>query len=287
MRRFVLAVFLGGCPACASVPELPPPPPPEPEAAPAPAGPDEQRFETSRALLERIGVIGASSSAGYGNGVALAEVLHEALSVEHRTFDVSSSAHFLRPLEIGKTEALAVALRRPTIVFAVDFLFWYAYGDKSDELRDAHLEVAFGLLEGLGVPVIVGDLPDVHGASRQMIAPKQIPDATVIAELNGKIEAWAAEHDAIELVPLSRWHARMREGAAVTVFDTTVQRPFGDVMQWDKLHPSPRGQALLALMLLQELERRFGPLAPDDLVRDPQAFMDAFGEANDLPPPPS
>ena len=58
-------------------------------------------------------------------------------------------------------------------------------------------------------------------------------------------------------------------------------------MQWDKLHPSPRGQALLGLMLLQEVERRFGRLAPDDLVRDPHAFMDTFGEPNDLPPPPS
>ena len=211
MRRFVLGVFFGVCPACASAPELPPPPPPERETSPAQPGPDDPRYETSRALLQRIGVIGASSSAGYGDGVALAEVVHQALSVEHRTFDLSSSAHFLRPLDIGKTEALAVVLRRPTIVFAVDFLFWYAYGHKSDDLREAHLEVAFGLLEGLGAPVIVGDLPDVHGASPKMIAPSQIPDATVIANLNQKIETWAAEHDAIRAraaLAMARPHAR-------------------------------------------------------------------------------
>jgi hypothetical protein len=285
LRSLVLVLALAGC-----GPSRPPTPTP---AAPEPVHEsDDGRYDAGRALLRRIGIIGASQTAGFGDGVALQRVLDAAILVEHECFDVSSSAHFLRPLDIGRAEVLATSLRQPTLVLAVDFLFWYAYGNKPLERREADLQIAFDLLESFGVPVLVGDLPDVAGASEQMIAPQQIPPPDQIDGLNRTIRAWADARESVVVLPLRAWTEQMRAEEPVALWGSRVEPRLREVMQWDGLHPSARGQALLGLLVLQELEQRLAPLGPNDLRRDAPAFMNAFAPApepspyEDLPPPP-
>jgi hypothetical protein len=286
LRVLVLLAALAGC--APSRPAAPPSAPAEPDRT----GETDGRHDEGRALVRRIGILGASQSAGFGDGVALEKVVDAALSVEHECFDASSSAHFVRPLDVGRAEVLAIALRRPTVVFAVDFLFWYAYGDKPLEQREADLELAFAQLGSFGVPVLAGDLPNVAGASPRMISPAQIPPAEQIAVLNEKIHAWAESREQIVVLPLHEWMQRIRDEQHVELWQTRVQPRTRDVMQWDGLHPTSRGQALLGLLVLQELERNLAPLGPDDLRRDAVAFMNDFAPApepspyEELPSPP-
>jgi len=57
----------------------------------------------------------------------------------------------------------------PTAVLAVDFLFWFAYGEKPESRRAEDLEGALKLLEKFDVPVVVGTLPNMKESVGKML----------------------------------------------------------------------------------------------------------------------
>lgn len=231
------------------------------------------------ALLERVSVIGASQSAGFGEGEPFHQVLRVALLDDVQIFDASSSAHFVDPHTVGKTQVLAAKLRRPSLIIATDFLFWYAHGDKPFDQRVADLHEGMELLASLDVPILVGDLPDVSAASRRMISPRQIPGPTERSRLNSEIEGWAAERPNITVLPLAAWMGTLSSGGPLAINGADVDSEAGELLQWDGLHPTPRGQAALVLLVLAEFERAHGFAGPLIAHRNPGQFLARYEES--------
>lgn len=268
--------------------------PPTIEAGPATHDPPTDTAsspEREAALfeLQRMGVIGASLSAGYGDGVALHQMLDAGLLAPHAIFDASSSGLFMRPTDIAAVEIGVMRLRSVRLVVAVDFLFWFAYGDKSDAARHTDLELGLTMLDELRVPVFVGDLPDVHGASPQMISPHQIPDRAVLDALNARITAWAERRASVHVLPMAAWTDALRAGAPPRIEGVAIA-PGDALLQWDGLHPTARGQAVLVALVLSHLREARPGLVPRDVVADPDAVLARYRAAQGwdrLPEPPN
>lgn len=263
---------------------------------------DPEARARAEALFARIGVVGASASAGFGGVAPMSAAFDLALTMPHSIFDVSSSAHFLRPLDIGQVQTVAVRAKQATVVLAVDFLFWFAYGVKSDATRREHLQLGMTMLEELDVPVFVGDLPDVHGASRKMISASQIPSVAMLEELNATIDAWASADPDIHLVPLAGWMTALKNEDDVALWGRPYAVRAGRLLQWDRLHPTSEGQAVLAVLLLERIAAAVDGLTEADVVVDPDAIAVALAPAESaetpdagpvpagldaLPPPPT
>lgn len=282
----------------------PPAPPEDPREAPeasaqasasaASSSPEQPSAEQlrMRELASNIGVVGASASAGFGASVPLMRTLDVALRLDHRIHDVSSSAFFLRTDDIAEVELTAVRLRGTKLVIAVDFLFWFAYGVKTDAQRVEHLRRGIAMLDALPGERFVGDLPDVHGASRRMISGSQIPSAEQLVLLNEMIHAWAAESDGVHLLPMAQWMHALKHEEPMTLWGEPYQPRTSALMQWDLLHPSRQGQAVLALLVLERIGQVLGGLRPQDVVADPGRVAELAGPAAEpsgdttLPPPP-
>lgn len=245
--------------------------------------------------LGRIGVIGASQTAGFGSGVGFRDTLHAALRVPHEIRDASVALMHLGAPDVGALQVATMRLREVRVVFAIDFLFWFAHGDKPWEQRLVDLREGMAMLETLAVPVFVGDLPDVRTASPHMISPRQIPSPEDLAALNAEIHAWAERQPQVHVLPLGSWmRALVHEqpitppGAHAAALDVTT----GRALQWDHLHPTALGQALLTVLVIHELRASWGGLRDDDVVTDPNALVDLTvgtrqpAPEGPLPPPP-
>lgn len=292
-RRWALALcgLLGlgsGCRPAAATTRAPAPiEPGDPEPAARASEPTEQRREALH-RIQRIGVIGASLSAGFGEGVALHRMLDAALLAPHAIVDASSSGLFLDTMTIAEIEIGVMRLRGVRLVVAVDFLFWFAYGDKPETAREADLERGLEMLDELDVPMLVGDLPDVHGASPKMISPRQIPDRARLDAFNARIAAWAETRPRVHLLPMAAWTDALKGGVPPSIGEVTIG-PGDPLLQWDGLHPTARGQAVLVLLVLERLRAWLPGLEAGDVAADPGAVLARFRSVQGwdrLPPPP-
>ena len=126
-------------------------------------------------VLERIVVAGASVSGGFGlhrdvgGPLTFGQVLDAAITAPHGVVANRADLLFSRaPDGVGRLMMDSVIAARPTLVVAIDFLFWFGYGDLPEEKRLARLERGFALLEELECPVVVTDLPDMSAATRDL-----------------------------------------------------------------------------------------------------------------------
>lgn len=225
--------------------------------------------DVARQRLERIGIVGASASSGFATGLPTRWVIAGALRVREKVKDASTVRHFMDAHKIGGQQITEVLEHDPTVVFATDFLFWYASGSKSLTTRKGDLSHAFEQLERFDCPVFVGDLPDVHGADERMISEDQIVPEADRRALNEMIHAWADSEDDIHLVPLSGWYDIARNGGSVDIDGSTFELAPGQALRRDRLHPSRIGQVMLGLLVLQHFDAAFPGLEEDELRLDP------------------
>ena len=95
----------------------------------------------------------------------------------------------------------------PKIVFAIDYLFWHAYGFSPD---DDHRRERFrrGLERLASLPpsttIVVADLPDMTHAIGLMLSKPMVPSVELQEELNAALAAWASKPDRtnVLIVPL-------------------------------------------------------------------------------------
>jgi hypothetical protein len=163
-------------------------------------------------------------------------------------------AMFTNPEEIGTKQIQAAVKAKPDSVCALDFPFWFAYGyvagDDESKLRMQRFAKGLELLAQLEMPVVVGDLPDMQGAARRMLNPKQIPSPEVLKELNGMLAAFVAEHKNVHLVALAELVRVMKQdGATLPLAGGALQTLPCALLQGDKLHPNRLGMALLGFTL--------------------------------------
>jgi len=232
----------------------------------------------------RVAVVGASVSAGFGlraelkAAASLADFVQCALPEAspggpRAVLDLGQELFFTRPTRLGSDAVARAREADPTLVVALDFLFWYGYGDLREDARLERLEDGLRALEALPCPVLVGDLPDMtialEGAGpfgQPMIRPAQIPRPETLTLLNARLRAWAAGRESVVVVPLCDYVARLASGREVRLRGNEwPPDAVARLTQADRLHPTVEGTAALTVLALDALvtARELG----DDAVR--------------------
>lgn len=230
------------------------------------------------AAEERIAILGASVSQGFGAPPGWGTVVDSSRATVPKARTVQASVFFFNN-PVGKGTALADAAKAfgPTLVLAVDFLFWFGYGAvdvegkeiKSEDARLRLLERGLALLEGFGCPLVVGDFPDASAAVGGILGAAQMPGVETLEGLNARLRGWAAGRTNVVVVPLADWMRRIqareevRIGALSFGADTTA-----GWLQADRLHPTIDGLVALAMLVNDRLVGR-GFLDESSVVRDP------------------
>jgi hypothetical protein len=233
---------------------------------------------------QRVVVIGASASAGFvlsepfgGTNTTKCKLnfyLDAAITAPHAPVkNLATALMFMNPDAFAPMQVVAATNGNPTLVIAVDFLFWCCYGEgRTDADRAQRLEQGLKLLERISCPLVIGDIPDVSSATNTgIIGPDQIPSPTALAAANQRLKAWAAARPQVAVVPLAKFMRTIMENQAVMVHGQTL--PAGKtrvLMQNDRLHPTPRGDALLAVSILDSLVSENPKFSAADIRWDSQ-----------------
>ncbi|MFH0944662.1 MAG: hypothetical protein V2A76_05640 [Planctomycetota bacterium] len=224
----------------------------------------------SHPALERVAVIGASVTDGFllpnevHAMVTVADVI-QASCVDpiEPPFRMSSMLFFRNPVEYGTRYARAAQEADPTLLIAVDFLFWFGYGFTMDEAsRLQQLEAGLALLEPFECPVVVGDFPNMIVAAREgvgihgapMISEWQVPSEETLAQLNRRLKEWANERPHVHVVPMSDFLEKIRSGRQVEVHGNEwPENSQATLVDKDLLHTTFEGTVGLTLLALDTL----------------------------------
>lgn len=149
---------------------------------------DGSTAQPAAGLLARIAVMGSSASNGFGltrevgRPVSLGDVLDQALVAPHELVaDATNSMFFMSPENVGEQLLEDTLAARPTLVVAVDYLFWFAYGYVQEEQRPALFERGLANLDRVECTLLVGDLPDMSSAiGGGMLLEPQVPKAATL-----------------------------------------------------------------------------------------------------------
>ena len=237
----------------------------------------------------RIVVIGASVSRGFTvskdgpkmGDYALDRYLNAALLAPHEPAqNLASAGFFLSPDAMGNTQIRRALTNGPTLVVGIDFLFWFCYGKgNSDQDRLDHFEQGLKLLEGVDCPLIIGDIPDASAATNSMLSPDELPSPKVRLAANRRLKEWAAPRPQVTVVPVAEFMRAAGANDALIVHGHALARgTTSALLQDDRLHPSRRGCAVLAIAILDTfLAGHPGP-DPAQVRWDPDQVLQAEGQ---------
>ena len=249
--------------------------------------------ETSPRVPQRtvgkVAIVGASVSAGFGvvvelmdeegpghskGMIAMKDVLMAADGEAEVTYlDLSSHLFFSRPREFARSAIDRTLAWKPDLVLAVDFLFWFAYGYRPEGRRLDSLRVGLALLDELaatGVPMVIGELPDLEGIRSFVITEGQIPEGATIREANRIINDWASGRDNVGVVPIAGLSEELRQSGELVVgnYEWNREGTTQDLIAADKLHPTFDGLVCLVQAMevtARGIEAPGGRLPPLDL----------------------
>jgi hypothetical protein len=207
-------------------------------------------------------MIGASASAGFTESeplggattsrLRLNRYLDAALMTSHEPVrNFSSAMFFMQPEGQGKSQAERAFQSNPSLLVALDFLFWFCYGDgPADKDRLQRFEQGLKLLEPFRCPLILGDLPDASAAVERMLTADEIPSPAALSAANRRLKEWASARKETVIIPLSAFMRNATANKSLTVHGHTMADGKTRVLlQDDKLHPSAAGCAVLALAI--------------------------------------
>jgi len=252
----------------------------------APASQDGDSTEPTAAeeapILERVFVAGASVSDGFGlskdlkTKVKLAHVFEAACAAEDAHFmPLGDPRFFLDPHGAGKRIIKTAIEGEVTCFVGLDFLFWYAYGVKSEKRRAGYIDAALEELEQLECPVLLGDLPDMSIAlegnflGRPMITPEMIPTRETLVKINQRLNEWAAEREDVHVVPLASLLKQIQSGEKITLRDVLYEpENLRELLQADLLHLTAEGSIALCLLVGDVLIQNYKSIDAEDFVFD-------------------
>lgn len=211
----------------------------------------------------RTMVVGASVSAGF-LGTPVATLLDDAIRDEHEVENLATLAFARAPEQRGREQVDTTIAYQPTVVVAIDFLFWYVYtADLDLHGRLARLEQALAELERIHCPIILGDIPDMRAAQSWILAPESVPPAEHLAEINRRVRDWARDKVHVHVVPLSEWARPLLTGEPVEDRGALVDPR--DMVSVDSLHLNPTGSRYLVRKVCAELGDAFPDTPPGAL----------------------
>ncbi len=255
-------------------------------------------------LLKRVAFIGASATAGFGviaidpEGkkplvpIPLSAAFAGALATPVEAVDFASPFFFMNPGASGLAQIDRALAMEPTLVVAIDFLFWYGYGDddgkggvlKSEDDRLAKLDIGITQLERFPatVPIVISDFPDMSRAVGKMLSRAQMPKPETLEKLNAKLKEWAASRKNVLQFSLSDLVEKLKSDDVVVIAGMEFKRDRGRLIQSDDLHPTFRGAIGLSLRVAETLRDRFGEALPMTIAKDEaaaQLHAREYGEA--------
>jgi hypothetical protein len=196
----VLIASLVGCRSSSDPPRI------------APAEPAAPSLPT-----DRIAVVGASVSAGFG-GAPFGDAF-AAAAPRARVETFANVFLFRDPIPESRQQIDKAIAFKATAVIALDFLFWDLYGSRDPGWRDRALAAGLAELERArvaGAWIVVGDVPHVVTAADWMLAKEQIPDVATLAAANATIRRWCAR-ERVLCVPFASWAEPLAAGGDVEV----------------------------------------------------------------------
>jgi hypothetical protein len=269
LKRQLLAALFIAMGACAVV------------AQPAPAVPAPT---PDAGVLERMVVLGSSASAGFRTPATLNLLIEPMITAEHEPVQsAASSLFFLAPEKTGESLAVSAADHDPTLVIALDYLFWFGYGEvRSENARLELLELGLGKLERFDCPVIVSPYPVVTKAIGKILSPAQVPAAATLERLDARVEQWVAENPNVYIVSVPEIYAQLQQNPPSEIAGQEWPRESGaKLMQSDFLHPTIEGMVAVSALVLQDLVRQ-GLIPADSVELDMAACL---AEASGVPQP--
>jgi hypothetical protein len=252
-------------------------------AAPPDRAAQDAPAEAPHRLLERVAAIGARLTAGVRTPASLARVFEATLAEERRVaFERTDVTFFQAPRRNGQRLVAQALEVEPTMVLAVDFLFWFGYGSaaadgkpmRGEADRLALLEEGLRLLEAFPCPVVVSDFPDMSISVGAELRPEQMPRAETLVQLNARLREWAAEREGVVVLPLAQLIDDMRCLRPFQIGERRWEPGSGArLLQNDLLHPNLEGLAALAQLIAVELGKRPGWTAPGAFEMDPGVVL--------------
>lgn len=213
------------------------------------------------APLAKVAIVGASVSAGYGldpsaapalgetSKVNLARIVDASIVGAHATpIDQSDLMFFAAAKATAKRSVKAAVAAKPSLVVALDYVFWFGYGDGDPKQRLERLADGLKVLESARCPVLLGDFPDFNGAKvdPMMLPPSSIPSKDVLAKLNAACRAWAQGRENVIVVPVGELFRKLAAGETLEVGGNALGADArARLMQRDGLHPTLEGTCAL------------------------------------------
>ncbi len=247
-----------------------------PTAGVVPAQEARPSEEVSTSPCRRVVVLGASVSAGFGTSfeadgtLRLADVLDRMITVRHeRVRDASTSLFFVSPRFIGAAQVRRARRHQPSMVIAVDYLFWYAYGRKcgGERARLRGIERGLRNLDRFRCPVVVSRLPDMSDAV--VLGRRSVPHPGTLERINDRIQEWSEARPDVVLVPLDSYVADLRAGREVTAGASTWSST-AELLQRDRLHVTVQGLAVLGAIVLDNIAEQRADVVYGDLRLEPR-----------------
>jgi hypothetical protein len=216
--------------------------------------------------LDRIAIVGASVSAGFG-GMPFGEAF--TLAAKHSAIESEADVTLFRdPVGNQRTQVDAAIAFKATAIVALDFLLWDVYGAPDQAWRDRALSAGLGELErarAAGAWIVVGDVPRVVTAAEWMLAKDQIPAADALDTLDAKIATWAKGRDRVLFVPFRSWAEPLSAGGDVELAPGE-RVPASSLVGLDGLHPNALGVWALLDKLDKLIEHELPGTPADALV---------------------
>ena len=220
-------------------------------------------------LFDRVVITGASLSAGYGLQQELeadadfATIFSSAIHSDAAQVHTHASlGFFASPSSTAKRLLVDSLQEEPTLMVALDFLFWFGHGRiGDDEARMTHLKEGLALLESVGCPLVIADFPDMTVALKgvnpfgiEFIVPDMLPSEESRNEMNAVIHAWGKERKHVMVVPLALFMKRMISDQAVELRGNEWKgSQKTKILQEDLLHPTVAGNVGLTVLTLDAL----------------------------------
>lgn len=222
------------------------------------------------ATLDEAVVIGASVSDGFGTTVSppagptgtpervvlvkFADILAAVTGRSEPLASSTSSFFFQSPDKTAEAQLAFASGRSPKLVFAIDYLFWHAYGFMREADREAALERGLARLDRLPGPIVVTDLPDMSHAVGLMLNRGQVPRKETLAKLNARIAEWASGRKNVVVLPMTGVVADSMANRAVKLggreFAAGESR---GLLTADGLHATAEGEIAVAIEALDRL----------------------------------
>ena len=256
-------------------------------------------------LYDRIAVVGASASDGFGVSVRadappadstakkpipirmnLSDVLRYAATpgrvIMHH---YSSGFFFANPGPTGRGEIYRALKIKPTLVLGLDFLFWYVYGTVTAEGKPmatgadrlSNLELGLEQLDRIvnaGIPLVIADIADMHDAIGKMLSENQVPDVQTIENANTRIMEWVKARPLVKIMPLSQILETLKKGGSIDLAGKSWNpAELGELLQDDQLHPTFAGTVVIAAGLI-DLAKTNDPATPPPFDFDPKLIRE-------------